>query len=346
MSQCKPPPPPNNKTDTALLNLCKGNKTTLTASASGKIGWYSEAYGGKYLGGGSSFVTPLLDTTTTFFVQDSSSCAESATRTAITVIVNQPTAYSIIDSFCTEYLLNGQTYSNSGVYKQTFSNAFGCDSILTLTLTKIIPDTFSQKAALCNGQTYKVGSNTYGQSGLYTDRLVGTNGCDSIVITDLTIKTPIDVTTTLSGASIKANLNGATYQWIDCNNGNSTITGEVNQTFVAKVNGKYAVVISVDGCSKTSSCVSVTTIGIFGVDIDQDWFIYPNPNSGLFTVVLSKHVSNSRIEIYNTLGALVYAAKPENEVNTIDLSKEANGLYFVKVVSGNSEMVTQKIIKQ
>jgi hypothetical protein len=54
---------------------------------------------------------------------------------AMFITVNQPTYYTIIGSAITSFTLNGQTYTQTGVYTQTFQNALGCDSIITLDLS-------------------------------------------------------------------------------------------------------------------------------------------------------------------------------------------------------------------
>ena len=89
------PPAPINITPTANLSISSGQSTTLFASGIGTLGWYSAATGGNYLGGGANFTTPVLNTNTTYYVQDNI-CGASAARTAITVItecrVNIPDA--------------------------------------------------------------------------------------------------------------------------------------------------------------------------------------------------------------------------------------------------------------
>ncbi len=50
---------------------------------------------------------------------------------------------NITESACGSFTLNGQTYTASGTYTQTFTNAAGCDSIISLNLT-IIPNDNSQ----------------------------------------------------------------------------------------------------------------------------------------------------------------------------------------------------------
>lgn len=86
---------PVNTTPAPALSVCEGNTTTLTAAGANNLSWYSASTGGSYLGGGSTFSTPVLTAgTATYFVQDSSACAVSP-RTAIVVNVNPLPAMSI-----------------------------------------------------------------------------------------------------------------------------------------------------------------------------------------------------------------------------------------------------------
>jgi len=55
------------------------------------------------------------------------------------------------------------------------------------------------------------------------------------------------------GNTLKATKSGIKYQWISCSD-NKPIAGETNQTFIPKVNGNYAVYVSVNGCTKLSKC--------------------------------------------------------------------------------------------
>lgn len=53
-----------------------------------------------------------------------------------------PSAATVTQSSCTSFTLHQQTYSASGTYSQTITNASGCDSVITLNLTiDSLPDT-------------------------------------------------------------------------------------------------------------------------------------------------------------------------------------------------------------
>jgi hypothetical protein len=57
----------------------------------------------------------------------------------VTVYVNSASSSTVTALACNSYVLNGQTYNQSGTYSQTIPNAFGCDSTITLNLTLDTP---------------------------------------------------------------------------------------------------------------------------------------------------------------------------------------------------------------
>ena len=69
--------------------ICMGQEATITAKASiGSVMWYNEAIGGTLLVQSSSYTTPKLATTTTYYVQASYNGCYSVSRTAVTVTVS------------------------------------------------------------------------------------------------------------------------------------------------------------------------------------------------------------------------------------------------------------------
>ena len=67
---------------------------------------------------------------------DSSGCTGTD---QVTVYVNSASSSTVTALACNTYVLNGQTYNQSGTYSQTIPNAFGCDSLITLNLTLDTP---------------------------------------------------------------------------------------------------------------------------------------------------------------------------------------------------------------
>src|SRR5690606_22797512 len=123
-----------------------------------------------------------------------------------------------------------------------------------------------------------------------------------------------------------ADLTGADYQWIDCNNNNQILIGETNQTFVAAINGIYAVIIDNGICSDTSSCFAITTVGMDEILDTELVKVYPNPTNDIVTITSSELLKS--IEILNSLGQ-----KNAKFIEVNQTSQELNftdepGVYF------------------
>ena len=158
----------------------------------------------------------------------SNGCDSTVTTT---LTIKQPTSGSQTYVECAGFsvIVGTNTYSTTGVYTDVLTGSNGCDSTVTTTLTIKQPTSGSQTYVECAGFSVIVGTNTYSTTGVYTDVLTGSNGCDSIVTTSLTVENAIDISTTLIAGTITANSTGNIYQWIDCNNGFAIIIGETSE---------------------------------------------------------------------------------------------------------------------
>lgn len=76
------------------------------------------------------------------------------------------------------------------------------------------------------------------------------------------INPTIDNTVMVIGATIQSNEIIASYQWLDCGNGNAVIPNENNQSYTAIETGDYAVELNVQGCIDTSGCETIDFTGI------------------------------------------------------------------------------------
>ena len=87
-----------------------------------------------------------------------------------------------------------------------------------------------------------------------------------------------------------------------------------------------------------------TVLGVYDLTMHTDGIsVYPNPNSGKFTVI-SNSTLNS-IEIYTILGKLIYSRYKLNQKSSteIELSDCAKGIYFCRLMAG-SQSCNGKII--
>lgn len=195
---------------------------------------------------------------------------------------------------------------------------------------------------ICQGQTYTFGSLNLIASGNYTQTFTNIYGCDSVVTLNLTVIN-INNMVNQNGITLTAAQNGATYQWIDCNNGNAPIPGAIQQSFTPTVNGRYAVQITVGGCTRTSFCLTVNSVGLEETQNQYSLSIYPNPNNGIFTVECSKLVD---IEIYDAIGRTILKKQVTTNREQIDLGNFQNGIYFIKTKVESDEKIKRIVINK
>lgn len=73
--------------------------------------------------------------------------------------------------------------------------------------------------------------------------------------------------------------------------------------------------------------------------------IFPNPNHGEFVLLLSTLTKNANVEIYNSVGELIYSQNISIGNTAINLKDCSNGLYYVRVNNNNTQKVL-KIVKE
>lgn len=98
----------------------------------------------------------------------------------------------------------------------------------------------------------------------YTVTISDVTGCS--IESTFTVNENIDINATimqLENHLDASEVNNASYQWLDCNNGNTEIIDETNQTFTVHNNGNYAVQITTDNCTDVSECFEVNYFHIW-----------------------------------------------------------------------------------
>lgn len=146
----------------------------------------------------------------------------------------------------------------------------------------------------------------------------------------------INSTVTQVNEVLTASQNGAIYQWVDCNNSNAYISGATSKTYTATSNGSYGVIISVSSCSATSSCYTVSTIGVGIKEIENihQAKIYPNPAVEELNIELINYNEDEiKIEVLNVIGQNIYKIKNVMQKMQIDTKYFAKGIYFLKIES-------------
>ncbi len=163
--------------------------------------------------------------------------------------------------------------------------------------------------------------------------------CTSVTVT----QTTLNLNTTVAGATISSSQGTATYQWINCST-NTPISGATSQSFIAPANGSYAVIVTRNGCTDTSACVTISNLGIDDLNF-EDVSVYPNPTNGKITVSFNKEVNLKSFVIRDVTGRLIREEKPQTTSGiTFDISTEAQGVYFLNIEVGGATQ-SFKLIK-
>ena len=192
---------------------------------------------------------------------------------------------------------------------------------------------------ICDGASFTVGNQTYFENGIYQDILTAQNGCDSIVTTNLTVN---DLSTEIvsNGLQLSASNqpSNAQYQWVNCNQNYIEIIGATNPTYSAIANGSYAVVVEQNGCSDTSACFEVTTVGIEKTG-NSFFQIFPNPASN--EVFIQADVLLGKVEILDLAGRIILSATSIANQLTINTTEISSGFYWIKCQNKSIPFIIQ-----
>lgn len=162
-----------------------------------------------------------------------------------------------------------------------------------------------------------------------------------------------DPQTTFSASSTELDANftqattntGATsYVW-DFGDGNSST--DENPTHTYATGGVYNVCLTVtDFCGTDTYCEDITIVAT-GIEEELflDFEVYPNPNNGQFAVALATNGNNAYLEVFNSLGGLVYSQSLMDGNNNIETKGLAAGAYTVVVTTDESRAVQQLMIR-
>ena len=151
----------------------------------------------------------------------------------------------------------------------------------------------------------------------------------------------VDITTTTTDITIEANASGANYQWVDCDDNFSPISGETNQAFTAIENGNYAVIITDGLCSDTSDCVVISNVGVGAEQLDLS--VFPNPVENTLNIVATGS-KLKKVNVISVTGQRIASLNSQGESAVINTRNWKSGVYFVEVSTTNGTKIV-KVVK-
>jgi len=205
----------------------------------------------------------------------------------------------------------------------------------TVTLSAIDGESF----VWSNGQTSNSIQVAPNVSTTYT--VTASNGeCSSIESIEVMVSASLEIDLTSDEDFIFTNVNNSTYQWLNCTT-NQQITNATNQFYFAPENGSYAVIVTQDGCSDTSECLVISTVGVN--ELSASFNLYPNPASS--SVTIASYQMIEQIVITDLSGKVISIITEKGMNQTIDVSDLSRGMYLVKL-SSQGNQITKQFVKE
>jgi len=214
-------------------------------------------------------------------------------------------------------------YNSSGPILETLTSWQNCDSIVSGTLTVLPEYRVVQDPVICEGDIFQVGDNIfYNTSGNYTDVLTSITGCDSTILTNLTVNPPVVLALNLT-------VEASAYQIAD---GTATVTangGDGDYIYQWDNSADSEVVTNLTGGS--TYCVTVTD-GAGCEATDCILVLFP---SNIQTTIENEELAcfgdiNGTLNLTIFNGVIPYEFTWENPINGI------NGSGMVTVEGGNA----------
>ncbi|MDF3026703.1 MAG: hypothetical protein K0S23_1010 [Fluviicola sp.] len=268
------------------------NGITISANEAGSTYQWINCSGNTPIAGATSQSFTPTQTGNYAVIVNNGSCSD--TSNCVNVVVCNLTATTTI---------NGSTVTavQSGTYQ--WINCSGNTPIAGATSQSFTPDQTGNYAVIIN-----------------ENGCMDTSNCVNVVVCTFT------ATTTVQGFVIHAVETG-TYQWIDCTT-SALIVNETGQNYSPATNGTYAVIITSNGCTDTSACVVITSLGIDDNEL-SGVNAYPNPFKS--TIQVSNIPGNETFELINTVGQVIWSGM---EINTKDFSSLLKGVYILQIMQG------------
>ena len=146
-------------------------------------------FGETYTLGGSEY------TTSGIYIERLMAANGCDSTVTLNLTVRDEVMTSLDEEICDgeSYTVGTSVYSASGIYTDVLTDQFGCDSTVNLSLDVLPSSSFTQDFTICEGEQVVVGTSTYTMSGVYTDVIVASNGCDSVVTTNLLVNPSYEV---------------------------------------------------------------------------------------------------------------------------------------------------------
>ena len=317
-------------------------------------------------------VNPTVNTTYTVTVYDSNNCVSIISKfvSVYNQTVNAWANTNLICSTDSAFICASPGFSLyswstnetdtcivahvAGTYFVTVTDNNGCtaesNSVSITTYATTLVNIFADTTKICAGSTVHICAPT-----TFTTYLWNTGEIDSCIFTTLAGNYYVTVTdnngckaisnhlpvTVLPLPPVSISVNGDTlvaynavsYQWYFNEN---IIPGATSATYIVNASGNYKVAVTdTNGCVATSNTVVIVFAGTSDLADNSRLNIFPNPNSGSFTISFSTEKQREiRIKIWNVIGQLIKQELLQfsnNYTKEIQLDNVSKGIYIIQL---------------
>lgn len=122
----------------------------------------------------------------------------------------------------------------------------------------------------------------------------------------------------------------------------------VTPTLSAGTYSYYAQAIS---CLPSANRTLITfTVSVCTSLLDQkensfNLIVYPNPVTSELTIRATNSLINSKVQIMNAIGSIIYSNTISNDTTTVNTSEFSSGVYVIQISNTNNTQIL-KFIKQ
>jgi hypothetical protein len=363
-----------NTTPTLTVNnaaICSGNSVVIAPTGAATY----------TISGGSFTVSPATTTTYSVTGTGTNNCLSSNTAISTVSVSTTPTVMVSDATICegSSFVITptgADTYSISGnsftvtpatttTYSITGSSINGCGAPTSAVMTLSVnanPTVTVNSATICAGSpvviapigaiTYTISGNTFTVSptsnSSYSVTGTDANGCTSSeAVSSVSVNALPTIMATTSNATVCINttvtltaVGAVSYSWSTAQTQSViAVTPTVSGSETYTVTGTDA-----NGCVNTAMVTQVAD-NCTGIKTDANstliFGVYPNPNTGRFTVETNENV---HITVLNSIGQTVYTETTRDIKTNISIENLASGIYFIKAVANGNQQVV-KLVK-
>jgi hypothetical protein len=260
-------------------------------------------------------------------------------------LLNYPNSHYEYHSIChgDSVALTAGLINEAGEYVTVYTSGNGCDSSL-VEIVNWIPSTHTfENYALCQDSVLTIYNESIDAAGDYIFLVENAQTTCTDTVSVSVELTTIDDSIIQQGNSLVATAAADGYVWMDCTTG-EPIPGAIDQLFSPATTGSYAVIISNEGCSITSSCAAIEITAIRETAASAI-SIYPNPTEDV-CYIQSIGQGIEQIALFDITGKALHHFK-ETQTNdgryVLSVPEIPCGIYSIVITLSDHLVVVRRL---